>query len=220
MRARWGYYSGTTLIHVLLWYSESTRAISEADYENALRTSGLEVERDVTIKDDLKAAAIIFKRFDANKDEHLNLKELTAWVETDGGAEGSKASPRKQAELMMMGVDTNKDGRISIDEYTTFALGLKRSEGDPTDDPTWDMKQELGEEMKRMEKAKKKAKKQRISDANKGRPIVLPEGMTEEEGRAILETRDEQYDKILADDDATPKKKAKGKKKKKAKDEV
>jgi hypothetical protein len=136
-------------------------------------------------------------------------------VETDGGVEGSKSSPRKQAELMMIGVDTNEDGRISIDEYTTFALGLKRREGDPSDDPTWDLKQELGgEEMKRMEKAKK----QRISDANKGRPIVLPEGMTEEEGRAILESRDEQYDN--ANDYAKPKKKAKGKKKKKAKDEV
>ena len=202
---------------VLLWYSHGSRAMSEADYENALRTSGLEVVRDVTIKDDLKAAAIIFKRFDANKDEHLNLKELTAWVEADGGVEGSKSSPRKQAELMMIGVDTNEDGRISIDEYTTFALGLKRREGDPSDDPTWDLKQELGEEMKRMEKAKK----QRISDANKGRPIVLPEGMTEEEGRAILESRDEKYDKILANDDAKPKRKAKGKKKKKkAKDEV
>eukprot|EP00900_Chrysochromulina_parva_P018895 jgi/Chrpa1/27006/Chrysochromulina_OHIO_Genome00007398-RA len=200
---------------VLLWYySHGSRAMSEADYENALRTSGLEVVRDVTIKDDLKAAAIIFKRFDANKDEHLNLKELTAWVEADGGVEGSKSSPRKQAELMMIGVDTNEDGRISIDEYTTFALGLKRREGDPSDDPTWDLKQELGEEMKRMEKAKK----QRISDANKGRPIVLPEGMTEEEGRAILESRDEQYDN--ANDYAKPKKKAKGKKKKKAKDEV
>ena len=200
---------------VLLWYySHGSRAMSEADYENALRTSGLEVVRDVTIKDDLKAAAIIFKRFDANKDEHLNLKELTAWVEADGGVEGSKSSPRKQAELMMIGVDTNEDGRISIDEYTTFALGLKRREGDPSDDPTWDLKQELGEEMKRMEKAKK----QRISDANKGRPVVLPEGMTEEEGRAILESRDEQYDN--ANDYAKPKKKAKGKKKKKAKDEV
>ena len=62
---------------VLLWYySHGSRAMSEADYENALRTSGLEVVRDVTIKDDLKAAAIIFKRFDANKDEHLNLKVL------------------------------------------------------------------------------------------------------------------------------------------------
>jgi len=115
---------------------------------------------------------------------------------------------------MMIGVDNDEDGRISIDEYTTFALGLKRREGDPSDDPTWDLKQELGEEMKRMEKAKK----QRISDANKGRPIVLPEGMNEEEGRAILESRDEQYDN--ANDYAKPKKKAKGKKKKKAKDEV
>jgi hypothetical protein len=64
---------------VLLWYySHGSRAMSEADYENALRTSGLEVVRDVTIKDDLKAAAIIFKRFDANKDEHLNLKVLVS----------------------------------------------------------------------------------------------------------------------------------------------
>ena len=105
---------------------------------------------------------------------------------------------------MLQGVDGDGDGKLSIDEFTRFALQLPRSEGEPK---PWSL--EMEHEME-------------LSDKRK-RPVVLPEGMTEEEGRAILEAGDAERQSGETEHHAKrtgEKKKKKKRKAKAAKDEM
>ena len=88
----------------------------------------------------------------------------------DEGATGD-SSVQQQAEQMIAGVDSNGDKRLSMDEFIAFALKIERTEGPPK---PWSIEEEHARER----------------EAKRKRPVVAPEGMSEEEARRMLEAQD------------------------------
>ena len=191
------------------------------DYKHALKDKGLPEERDESLRDDMRSVAHIFREHDANNDEYLSKKvreaqghalprkcrcdghrmrewqELLSWVKDSGGT-GSGGSLQSQAEQMMLGVDTNRDGRASMEEFINFALSLKRTEGPPK---PWSIEEEQEDEIEK----------------NRKRQVIAPDGMSEEDARAILEAQDADRRRTQAAEAGVTPKTKKGKKKKRRK---
>ena len=199
---------------VTLVVTQCCHAISPESYNEALQSRGLKTERAESLKEDMKSVAAIFKEYDKNDDEYLTKAELSKWVKDSGNLGqglGGSGSIAQQAEAILVGVDSDRDGRASIDEFTGFLLSLKRTEGEPQpfsvdDEPTNRMAEGV------------------LRDTAKKRPIVTPDGMSEEEARKILAERDAKIKQHAAAQGGAPPQEAKKKRKKKRsaakKDEV
>ena len=203
-----GYSFPNALLVALLSLFGTATAISEADMQKARRDAGLPPERKESLRDDMKAIAVMFAKYDKDENDKLSMAELKEWVMEEAGGEISKL------DMMMAGIDKDKDRMASKEEFVSFLLQIKRSEGPPK---SWSM-----EEEKEMEKRER-------MEARKKRPIIKPEGMSEEEARKILEANDAKYEKEYAEHSdaadaaekaASKKKKKKRKKAKVTKDEV